>query len=307
VTDVAARLVVTGANGALGASVLERGAAREGVELVALARAGAALPLPRSERVRAVLVDWKNPESLAAGCAGASALIHLAGILIETPEKGYQAANVATTRLALAAARAAGVKKFVLVSAVFADPNATNAYWRSKGEAEELVRASGLPYTILRCPLVLACKSEGAHAIAREAMAPWVVPLPGGGTNLEQPIDARDVADGALAAALDPECARDLTLDLVGPESLPARELVRRAARLRKRAPSVLSVPVAWVRGALELKCKWVAPTGFSPTVLEVLLADTRFDPLPAAKALGLELRSLDEMLEETLRLEGFP
>lgn len=301
---MAARVAVTGPNGALGGVLLERGSARGDVELVALARSGAAAAaLPSLPRVRVVQVDWKDASGLAAACAGASALVHLAGILLETREKSYALANVATTRLALAAARSAGVPKLVLVSAVFADARSPNAYWRSKGEAEDLVRASGLAYTILRCPLVLACRSEGAHAIAREASSP-IVPLPGGGANLEQPIDARDVADGVLAAALDPACATGATLDLVGPESLPAHELVRRAARLRGRSPKVVPVPVALVRGALALKERWLGP-GLSPTVLEVLLADTRFDPAPAAKALGLTLRALDDMLEETLRLEG--
>jgi uncharacterized protein YbjT (DUF2867 family) len=304
---MAARLVVSGANGALGRVLFERALQRDGVELVALVRSEhAGARIRKSPRLEIAKIDWKDDVGLAAACAGASAVVHLAGVLIESATASYRDANVETTRALLAAAKAAGARKFVLVSAVFANAASPNAYWRTKGEAEALVRASRLPYTILRCPLVLACKSEGAHAIAREAMAPWVVPLPGGGANVEQPIDARDVADGVLAAALDPERARDLTLDLVGPESLPARELVRRAAGLRKRAPSVLSVPVAWVRTALAWKCKW-SPTGLSPTVLEVLLADTRFDPEPAAKALGLEVRPLDEMLDETLRLEGFP
>jgi NADH dehydrogenase len=299
------RLVVTGANGALGGVLLERGAARGDVELVALARsAQAAAALPSLPRVRVVQVDWRDASGLAAACAGATAVVHLAGILLETREKSYEVANVLTTRLALAAARAARVPKFVLVSAVFADAGSPNPYWRSKGEAEALVRESGLAYTILRCPLVLACASEGARAIAREALAPFVVPLPGGGVNREQPVDARDVADGVLAAALAPACANGATLDLVGPESLPARELVRRAARLRGRDPKVVAVPVSWVRAALALKERWLGP-GLSRAVLEVLLADTRFDPAPAAKALGLELHALDDTLERTLELEA--
>src|SRR5512134_1313584 len=105
-----------------------------------------------------------------------------------------------------------------------------------------LVRESGLAYTILRCPLVLACRSAGVRALAREVGSP-VVPLPGGGANLEQPIDARDLSDGALNAALSVGCARDTALESVGPVSLPLRELVRRAAKLRGKSPLIVPVP----------------------------------------------------------------
>ena len=44
---------------------------------------------------------------------------------------------------------------------------------------------------------------------------------------------------------------------------------------------------------------------GFSPDVIDVMLSDTRFDPLPAAKALGIELRALDETLAHSLALMG--
>jgi uncharacterized protein YbjT (DUF2867 family) len=152
-------------------------------------------------------------------------------------------------------------------------------------------------------PAGAGARARSAHAIAREALAPFVVPLPGGGVNLEQPVDARDVADGVLAAAQDVACANGAARS-GRPQSLPARELVRRAARLRGRDPRVLAVPVPWVRAALALKQRWLGP-GLSPAVLEVLLADTRFDPAPAAKALGIELRPLDETLERTLALEA--
>lgn len=299
-----AKLVVTGANSALGRILIERALLRPDVGLAALvrsARAEAELPpLPR-ERGRVVRVGWSDADALRAACAGAAGLIHLAGILIESRETDYRDANVETTRAAIGAARAAGVGKFVLVSAVGADPDSHNPYWRTKGEAEMLVRESGLAYTILRCPMVLACLSAGVRALVRESGSP-IVPLPGGGAHLEQPIDARDLADGALNAALSLACAPDATLDSIGPESVPLRELVLRAARLRGKRPLIVPVPTALLCALLALRTQLFGP-GFTPEVIEVLLKDARLDPAPAAKALGITLRPLDETLAYSLEL----
>ncbi len=251
--------------------------------------------------MKTVRVDFGDAAGLREACAGATCLVHLAGILIESRTTRYREANVETTRAAIGAARASGVSKFVFVSAIGADPRSSNPYWRSKGDAETLVRASGLSYTILRCPLLLACDGAGVHALAREVAA-RVVPLPGGGANLEQPLDARDLADGTLNAALSPTCAHDAVLDVVGPESLSMRELVLRGARLRKKSPVIVPVPARLLRVVLVLRSRLLGP-GFSPEVIDVMLADTRLDPAPAAKALGISLRSLDETLEHSLAL----
>lgn len=300
------RIVVTGANGALGRVLLERALARPGVEVTALVRserAEAQLSGLDPARVRVVRVAWSDAAALRAACAGAAAVTHLAGILIPSRAESYEAANVDTTRAIAAAAAAAGAAKLVVVSAVGADPRSPNSYYRSKGRAEEVARAAGIPFTIVRSPLLLACDSIGSHVLAREARAP-VVPLLAGGANLEQPADARDVAEATLNAALDVECARGATLDLVGPESLPRRELIARCARLRGRRPLLVPVPVAPVRAALGLRQRLLGP-GFSPEVLDVILDDVRLDPAPAARALGIALRSLDETLERTLELEA--
>jgi NADH dehydrogenase len=300
------KLVVTGANGALGRVLLERGRERAGVELVALvrsARAEAQLAPLASERVRIARVGWSDAAGLAAACAGAQGVLHLAGILIPTKQEGYEGANVETTRAICAAASAARAGKLVLVSALFADAGSANAYYRSKGRAEAVVRESGLPYTIVRCPLLLACDSLGSHVLARETKQPVAVLL-AGGANLEQPADARDVADAALNAGLEAGRAAGAALDLVGPESLPRRELLARCARLRGRSPKVVPLPAGVVRLAAGLREKLLGP-GFSPDVLDVILDDVRLDPQPAAKALGVALHPLDATLERTLELEA--
>lgn len=295
---------MTGANGALGRVWLEHALARAGVEVVALVRSErAAAQLAAFDRVDVRKVAWSDSTALRDACADTQAVLHLAGILIPTRSESYEAANVDTTRAIATAAREGGARKLVLVSAVGADAESRNAYYRSKGRAEDVVRASGLPYTIVRSPLLLACDSIGSHVLAREARAPFV-PLLGGGANLEQPADARDVAEATLNAALELDCARDRALDLVGPESLTRRDLIARCARLRGRAPFLLPVPAAAVRIALGLRERFLGP-GFSPEVLDVILDDVRIDPQPAASALRIRLRTLDETLERTLELEA--
>ncbi|HXZ86768.1 MAG TPA: NAD(P)H-binding protein, partial [Myxococcota bacterium] len=274
------RVVVTGANGALGRVLIERALARPGVEVLALvrsARAEAQLARCTGPRCQLRRVGWSDAEGLREACAGAQGVIHLAGVLIPTRAESYDSANVETARAIAAAAARAGARKLVLVSAVGADAGSRNAYYRSKGQAEARVREAGVPYTIVRCPLLLACDSLGAHVLARQSERPLVL-LVDGGANLEQPADARDVADAALNAALDVDCARGAALDLVGPESLPRRDLLARCARLRGRSPRVIPVPSAALRLWCELRERWLGP-GFSADVLEVLIDDVHLDP----------------------------
>lgn len=295
---MAVRAVVTGANSAIGRRLLATALERSDLEVVAAVRsprAAAQIPQIPAERGRVALVDYADPASLRGAFEGAHALLHLPGLLIETRESPYEQANVETTRAAIAAAREARIGKLVLLSACGADPRARNRFFRSKGRAEDLVRASGLPYTIVRCPLVLGCGSAGDAALAREARS-RLLPLLGGGVHVEQPVAAGDVSRGLLEAALDPGRARDQTLDLVGPECVALRELVERAARLLGRSVRIVPVPLWLARAAAR-----ITRSALTPEVIEVLTSHVPRDPVPAARALGIELTPLDTLLRLSL------
>ncbi len=287
------RIAITGANSAVGRCLLVQGGADSFVACVRSERAEAQLPaLP--EGCCTARISYDDPDGLAEAFAGCDALVHLPGVLVERPGSSYEDANVATTRAVVAAAVKAGVRKLVLVSAVGADPASANRYYRSKGHAEELLRASGLLFTVLRAPLVLGPGTEGSAALARHARSgsAW---LPGGGHNRQQPLAVGDLARAALRAA-QPETASGQVLDLVGPESVPDRELLLRTARALGRELRVRSVPVALVRLAASLRTRLAGP-GFSPDAVEVITADTCL-PCDAARTLGIELTPLDAMLE---------
>ena len=292
------RVVITGANSAVGRAILRLGLEQHPPPtLIAAVRSERALGgLPALPRDRVARISYDDPSSLEAAFAGASAVVHLAGILVERPGSTYEQANVQTTRSVAEAAEIAGVEKLVFVSVVGADPASPNRYWRTKGEAEAVVRASGCAHTILRVPLLLGPGTEGTAALQRYLSRKTVV-LPGGGRNRHQPLYVDDLARAVLLATV-PSVARDRTLDLVGPVSMPDRDILQRGARLLGRELRIRSMPIAPLRIVLALRRR-MAGSGFSPDVLEVITADTQLDPGPAAAEIGIRLTGLDEMIRQ--------
>jgi len=296
------KIVITGANSATGQAILRCASEQAApITLVAAVRSERAAEEIRpllGERNSAAQISYNDPRSLDAAFRGASAVIHLAGILVERPDSSYEQANLASARSVAEAAKRVSVEKLVLVSATGADEKSSNRYYRTKGEAEALVRASGLPYTILRAPLLLGPETEGAAALARNARGNQAK-LIGGGRHLQQPLLVDDLARAALAAAR-PSVASNRILDLVGPVSLPERELVERAARLLGHTVQVRSIPKAPLRLALTIRgC--ISRPGFSRDVVDVITADTRLDSQAAATTLGIQLTGLDEMIKKSL------
>jgi hypothetical protein len=82
--------------------------------------------------------------------------------------------------------------------------------------------------------------------------------------------------------------------------SLPERELVERAARLMGREVRIGSIPKNLLSLALAIRQRMGKP-GFSRDALEVVTADTRLDPRPAACKLGIQLTGIDEMIQRSL------
>jgi uncharacterized protein YbjT (DUF2867 family) len=297
------QVVITGANSAVGQAILRSGLEHEAkpIALVAVVRSDRA-----ADEIRPLLgacshvarISYDDPASLDTAFQGASAVIHLAGILVERPGSSYEQANVAPARSVVEAAKRCAAEKIVLVSATGADETSSNGYYRSKGQAEALVRSSGLCYTILRAPLLLGPGTEGAAALVRNA-SQRKARLIGGGRNLQQPLYVNDLARAAMAAA-QPSVARNRTLDVVGPVSLPDRELVERAARFQGHEVRISSIPKGLLSFVLAIRRRFSDP-GFSPDVVEVITADTNLDSQSAASELGIRLTGIDYMIKDSL------
>ena len=244
-------------------------------------------------------ISYDDPGSLDAAFQGASAVIHLAGILVETPDSTYEQANVASTRSVVEAAKRSGVQKFVLVSATGADETSSNRYYRTKGQAEALVRASGLCYTILRAPLLLGPGTEGGAALGAERKPAQsqadrrrpqfstasLCGRPGAGCDRRHQSIGRE--QSSLWTWLVPSRCRSGNSSSGPPACWAARS---GSARFQR-------IAFAWCWPFVSAS----AGPGFSTDALEVITADTRLDPQPAASELGIELTGIDEMIKNSL------
>jgi NADH dehydrogenase len=298
------RVLVTGANGSLGRALVAH-----------LQAAGAAVrALVRSERAAATLralpvlpelaiVDWTDAEGLARAFGGCDAAVHLIGVLKETPSQRYADAHEGTCRALAVAAKRSGLRRIVYLSIVGAGRATQNACLASKARAEALLLEPPLATTVLRLPMVLGTDDPASHALRAQARD-GVVPLVRGGASLEQPIDAHDVVAAIVGALGRPELAGRV-LELAGPESLPRRELVRRAAALRGAVPRIVPIPYALVRIFAALAERLSASPPLTTPMLEVLEHDDRVDQRPACSALGIALTPLDDTLRRLLASAG--
>ena len=309
-------VAVTGANSAVGRALLARLAGEETLRVAAGVRRPQALAgLPQSPRIAARLIDYDNSDSLRALLDGADCVVHLAGVLFESPSSRYRSANVDTTRALVDAARDAGVGRIVFVSSLGANPRSPNGYYRSKGQAERVVARAGAGAAIIRTPLLLGPGTAGGRALLRDASRGSVRVL-GGGVHLLRPLDVDDLCSAILHCCAQPAGGArtyqlvavaegygltDLpvggarTYELVGPTTLSQRDLLQRAARLLDNDPTVRTMPIGLAK--LAARCAGLLRTGgLTPAVIDVITSDETVRRNADAD-LGVELTPLTDTL----------
>ena len=230
------RILLTGATGLLGGELLELLLAR-GHETRCLLR----LDSPHASRLAGKRVeilrgDAAREEDLYGALGNTDALLHVAGIEYSPP--------------VIRAARRAGVERVLVVGST----SAHSAYaFRSspKLRMEELVRASGLAWTIVRPSMIYGSERDrNVHRLLRFLDRSPIFPVFGPGTNLWQPVYHEDCARGVFEA-LERPASVGRTYDLPGAEPLTYLDLVKTSAEALGRSPRILELPLEPVRRAL--------------------------------------------------------
>ena len=192
--------------------------------------------------VRVVNADVHDPVALRARLEGADAAVNLVGILNErgSDGSGFRKAHVELTRSLVESCIATGVPRLLQMSALRAGEGASH-YLKTRGEADRIVQASPLAWTIFR-PSVIFGPGDGLFfRFASLLRVAPVLPLARAGA-MFQPVYVGDVAEAFARALVHPRTAGQV-FELGGPRSIALGELVRWTARMMGRRRWVIALP----------------------------------------------------------------
>jgi uncharacterized protein YbjT (DUF2867 family) len=193
---------------------------------------------PFGDQIESVPFNFDRPNELARSLDGARALFNT--YWIRFPHGGHTFDEaVANTHIMLEAARSAGVRKFVHISVTNATESSPLPYFRGKAIVEAAVRASSLPYAIIRPALIFGVEDILLNNIAWLLRRFPFFAIPGGGDYRVQPIFAGDLGEIAASAADD---TRALEFDAVGPEIFTFEEIVRMLASAVRSNSRILHI-----------------------------------------------------------------
>ncbi|HSB00321.1 MAG TPA: NAD(P)H-binding protein [Anaerolineales bacterium] len=298
------KIAITGGTGFIGKHLTKELLDR-GHEVVIISRGlytrGDAVPAHAGlSYVRANVTDTSELTRAFVGC---TAVVHCAGTS-EDPSQTFRQVHVEGARSAVMAAQQAGVQKFVLVSYLHARPNMRSAYHTTKWEGEQVVRQSGLNYTILKAGLVYGEGDHLLHNLGNLLRKLPVFATVGLREKTVRLVAVEDLVAVILAALTDDRLARR-TVAVIGPEEFPFSVAARRIAGVMGK-PSLIVLPFpVFVQRLLA----WAS--GFMPKPLisasqVQMLADGISVPLPDSQALPEDLIPKTQFTEEQIR-KGLP
>jgi NADH dehydrogenase len=294
-------ILVTGATGFVGGHVVQalRAAAKDVRCLVRDRRRGEQLEAWGCELAEG---DMTNSSSVRAAVAGCDTVIHLVAIRQGRPEQ-FQRLMIDGTRGLLAAAKEAGVARFVLMSALgtSAETKDLVPYFHAKWEEEQDVKTGGIPYVIFRPSFIFGRDGGILPTFVKLAKLAPVTPIVGSGRQRIQPIWADDVA-AYFAKAVDLDAATNGTFELGGPDAVTWNEFWERLKQaLGQRRPSI-HVPVGLMKLNALVTERLPGNIPLTRDLLKMLEAgDNVVTDTSAAPVFGLPLLPLDDQLRRAL------
>jgi uncharacterized protein YbjT (DUF2867 family) len=278
------KIAITGGTGFVGGHLARRLLA-ERCEVVLLSREARAERGAGTGATSHVATDLSDVDVLAEAFAGCEAVAHCAGINREIGSQTYQRIHIAGTRNVVEAARRAGVRRIALMSFLRARPDCGSPYHESKWAAEEIVRNSGLDYTIVKAGMVYG---RGDHMLDHLSHALHTLPIfatVGLREKVIRPLAVADLAKVLRSAVITDRLARR-TIAVMGAEPLFLSEAARRVAAVLGRRIWILPAPL-WFQYFLAQLFEWTMRVPLVAKAQVRILSEgvvepaTRCDPLP--------------------------
>lgn len=223
-------------------------------------------PMGAVGQIHAVQSNLRYPDSIAQAVEGADAVVIAVGVLASTGKQSFSALHENGPRAVAKAAREAGVKRLIHISAIGADVKSSANYARSKAKGEAAVLEEFPDAIILRPSIVFGPEDEFFNRFAGMAKMSPLLPLIGGGRTRFQPVFVGDLGR-AVSNAIEGAGTPGTIYELGGPEVMSFRQLLEKTKEWSGQSAGYLPLPF-WL-AKLQALLTWPLPNSLRPVTLD--------------------------------------
>lgn len=246
-------ILVTGATGFIGRALI-RHLSTTGQQVRVLLRPSPQSPrIPKGVPVEVAVVSLNDERGVRAALRGVDHIYHLASASTLGRRGNLLATDIEGTRTLAQAARDAGIQRFIYLSHIGADRASAFPIQKAKGIAEEHIRRSGVPYTIIRSSVLFGPEDRFTNNLAGiMRVVPFIFPIPSDGRSLIQPLWVEDLVTCLVWTLDNPETINQ-TYEVGGGEYFTLRQVLETLMDVTRRRRLLVPLPVPWMRALLVM------------------------------------------------------
>ncbi len=294
-------IFISGGSGFIGSHSVKRlVAAGHKLRLLTCRGQGLATGFPE-DRVEYIPGGITRSRSLEEKMEGCDIAINFVGIIAEVRGATFERVHVDGVANLLEEAKRAGVKRFIHISALGTSESPASEYFRTKWEAEQLIKASGIPCVILRPSLVFGPEDKFFNMLKPVIYSP-IIPVVGTGQTKFQPIWVEDIAS-CVVRSVEDEKPLNGVWEIAGPQQYTFDDLLDQMAGALNISPRLkVHIPAGCVRPFAALAEALLPKPPVTTDQLKMLSVDNITDSNAITEVFGVKPRSFRRTVEEYWR-----